>query len=279
MKKLILTTSLLLSFSLNTFAGGGSADTGGGNAVGNQLLDLFENTGTTKIDLLKLPTYQKVVLPILEKAEKKVPGVTKILLAPVKEKVWLFDTKPLSRKNCTNSSMIEVAKSVVGCQNSLEVRLYKPWYDKVDSVQQAALILHEIFRGLALQHREHHEITDEGIAFLTRTFLQLDQYSEQDLVDILEKTNVEHLAAYSEYVSLNQKVVIPTYRKACMGTQRSNIYEASGTFSHVSMNGTYTDGERHAAFTLSMSMARGLDEDYVRSKNCKIMSDFISTYQ
>ena len=168
----------LLSLSLNAQAArnGGSADTGGGNAVGDQLLDLFENEGTTTINVTQLKAYQQVLKPLFERIEQKVPMFEKYLLARVQEKAWLMDPKPLS-KACINESMIDVAKTPVACQTRLQVRIFEPWYKKVDLQNQAALIVHELFRNKALRE----ERSDEEVNYITRIVLNADSYTGREL--------------------------------------------------------------------------------------------------
>ena len=175
---------------------------------------------------------------------------------------------------------MQTATPAESCQNNLEVRLYKPWFDKVDSKQQAALIIHEIVRGLSLKY-DHSNMTDEGVAFLTRAFMQIDQYTEAQLVDIFLRTGVANdLAPYSAYVSLNQKVVIPKYREACMGSQRANIWQTQIAINEVVMNFTYSEGERDVAYKLmNATQTWSADEAYVRKTTCKIFSDHITKYQ
>jgi|GEM_PF-3800148 len=281
MKTLITATLLISTLSLSAFAGGGSADTGGGNAVGNQLLDVFENEGTTTVRYAQLKAYKEVVKPILENTESKIPFSTELLLSGVEGKVWLLDSKPLSRKACLNSSMIEVAKEVVGCQNHLEVRLYKPWYDKVNARQQAALIIHELVRGLSLSNRDYYQMSDEDVAFVTRTLLQIEQYDEGQLIDIFARTSVtRQLAPYSAYVSLNKKILMPDYRKLCMGNQRTNPWNSLISLSEITMNFTYSEGERDAAYKIRNEMdSWSSDETYIRNKVCKTYNEYITKFQ
>jgi len=212
MKKINLLIAGLLSLSLNAQAasGGGSADTGGGNAVGNQLLDLFENEGTTTINVTQLKAYQQVLKPLFERIEQKIPRFTEYILGRSLNKTWLMDPKPLS-KACINESMIDVARTPVACQTGLQVRIYETWYKKVDLKNQAALLLHEFFRTKA-QHRGR---SDEEVNYITRIVLAADNYTGNELINEIAKTGFGSLG--SDSLILDVQVYFGTlYQANCV---------------------------------------------------------------
>jgi|GEM_PF-4925684 hypothetical protein len=217
MKKIVFLLAGLLSLSLNAYAarGGGSADTGGGNAVGGQLLDLFENEGTTPINVTQLKAYQQVLKPLFASIEEKIPMFEKYLLGSIQDKTWLMDPKPLS-KACINESMIDVAKTPVACQTKLQVRIFEPWYKKVDLKNQAALIVHELFRNKALRL----ERSDEEVNYITRIVLNAESYTARELQNHIAKSGFGALGTDADILDL--QVYYATFYRATCSTGKNH---------------------------------------------------------
>jgi hypothetical protein len=181
MTKLNLMIAGMMVLSLNAFAGGGVVDSGGGNAVGAQLLDLYENEGTEIINPTETEAYKQVLVPIFKNLNSKVKFLSDMVMKPSITKTWILDSKTLTDEACINHSMFTAQKQIVACQDNVEVRIEAKWFDKkADLKNQAALLVHEFLRGVALTNPK---MNDQSVKFLTRLFMSAESVTEQQLVN------------------------------------------------------------------------------------------------
>jgi hypothetical protein len=170
----------LVLFPVAVFAQEGGAGTGGGNGVGNHLFDFYENTGTKALAVKETQAYKLYVEKIITEAKKKVPSFGQALEDALDYKNWILDSKPISNaKECINSSLSGVKKTVIACQNDLEIRIKAQWFESplVDQRDKAGLILHETLRALGLR--------DSTILALTRDLFGIEQLKDTQLVGLL----------------------------------------------------------------------------------------------
>jgi hypothetical protein len=138
-------------------------------------------------------------------------------------KTWFLDKKKLTDPDCINQSMISVEKTIVGCQGSLEVRLYQPWYEnaQVDIKNQAALIMHEFVRGHALKIGN---MSDDTVKSLTRLFLNADKVSEQQLASALVESKLvnsrDEFTTGSEFAETDRLLKL-VYSWNCMNGEKN----------------------------------------------------------
>ena len=166
MKSIYIILISLILLSNSSLAG---QDRGGGNAVGNELLDFYENSGTTQIIFTETREYKEIIQPLFEQLDSKLPGLSQKLMEAAHQRIWLIDPKPLEDESkCINSSIIRVEKQVVACQNSFDVRLKKQWMESpaVSLENKAGLLVHELGRFQAL--KPNSRISDVGLHAVVR---------------------------------------------------------------------------------------------------------------
>jgi len=150
-------------------AAGGVSD-GGGNAVGLQLFDFYENEGTQKITIKELVALEPLTEVILSRLSKEILAIKYKEYSPFGEmlkeylqgKAIYLESKEIKSSGCTNQSMVATQdQKTVGCQDDMEVRLYLPWLRTTDAQNRAGLIVHELLLGWA--RAEFSNLTKEEV--------------------------------------------------------------------------------------------------------------------
>jgi hypothetical protein len=193
----------LVLFPVAVFAQEGGAGTGGGNGVGNHLFDFYENTGTKALAVKETQAYKLYVEKIITDAKKKVPSFGQALESALEYKTWILDSKPISSANeCINTSLSGVKKTVIACQNDLEIRIKAQWFESplVDQRDKAGLILHEALRAMGLKDATILALTRDlfGIAQLTENQMRSLLYSRGMTGSFLTGTDVCNLIQQKE---------------------------------------------------------------------------------
>jgi hypothetical protein len=155
-KSRILTESLRPQIYINPElvkpASGGISD-GGGNAVGAQLFDFYENEGSYVLKTKEVIRWNSELATLFLRANYFLPnfngtktGLGSQLLSSLKSKKWILETKPLTQRSCINDSSIQnTDQQIVGCQNFYEIRISADWLlRQANSKNQAGLIFHEV---------------------------------------------------------------------------------------------------------------------------------------
>jgi hypothetical protein len=168
MKK-IFVLLLILGLSTKVYAGVGADAGGGGNAVGNVLLDFYEGTAV-----------EEAYNELKEFSISNLESVTEINLKPVSEtlssiqdeitrdfynwdmffryknnipsKKWFFTNKRLPSKAlglteemCLNvSDKVTARQTIVACQDDKKVVIYLPWLESTNDLNRSGLFLHEL---------------------------------------------------------------------------------------------------------------------------------------
>jgi len=225
-------------------------DRGGGNAVNGQLFDFYENEGTQKIDVKKLPVYTQVLEPLFKKLDAKLPALSFYLTSAFKEKSWYLEPKPLSEVGCTNSSMIKVQTTIIACQSPYEVRIDSNWLSAATTTpeQGAALIMHEMLVAKMMIPREYRNIREESVRYLNRLFFSSDIPEASELQKIIRDRDFELLPTMSE-----SKRVKATLQKELLVVCPTNVGNISfsdadkfvSKFMHYSMDNRYSLAEGH----------------------------------
>lgn len=125
-------------------------DRGGGNAVNDELFDFAEAGTRFKIETLAIAPKLNEVLFKLKLVS---PQLSLKLDRAVRNSRWVFDTHPLSQTGCVNESLSGTSKTVVACQNQIEIRIFKPWFlnPKVSDRNKVGLLVHEAVRRIGYQ--------------------------------------------------------------------------------------------------------------------------------
>lgn len=147
---LVLFLSSLITTYASTALSGKDGMSGGGNAVGDELLDFYENKGTRVFNPKETKAYKEVLKQIFDYLDEKSPSVAAFLAEGFESKTWLLEPKVISEDSCRNQSVIKAKKTTVACQNKNEIRISKAWMQSTDLTQQAGLIMHELLVHHAL---------------------------------------------------------------------------------------------------------------------------------
>lgn len=147
---------------------------GGGNAVGDELLDFAEARDLTPFDPSTAEAFQTIVDPLLKNLGQKLPGFEQDMrtVLSVEKRKWLYVDQPLSKANCENYSLVDNGISVVACQDKHKIIVYRPWFQRVSTKNQAGLLVHEAVRGLAMFYNKYESLSpdiEEGIREVVRT--------------------------------------------------------------------------------------------------------------
>lgn len=258
-------------------------DRGGGNAVNDQLFDFYENEGTEKVDVRKLPVYQQVLVPLFKKLDAKLPALSFYLTSALKTKNWYLEPKPLSEIGCTNSSMIKVRTTIVACQSQFEVRMDSNWLNANTTTPQqaAALIMHELLVAKMMQRREHNTIQEESVRYLNRLFFSNELPSATELQKILNDRGFEELPTIAE----SKKVIEIVQKYLSIGCQTTagsitaaSGYEKRNLLTRLSMSGERSLAERHEFLVLSNEFTKLFGRNRTTSISCADIRQFINSY-
>lgn len=176
----------LTAFALPPTPAEGTGSTGGGNAVGDTLLDFYENQGSvtlTKSQIKNLPAYKEVVAPKIKEVAERLPEFASDLLDGFSKK-WIMEPKELSKENCLNHGMlVHIAdQTVVACQDLFEVRIFKPWFDQVALHTQGGIILHELVTSRTISRAKFdRENAEKTIREMVRTLFTIPMVSDTEL--------------------------------------------------------------------------------------------------
>lgn len=158
----LMTIALVSTLSLSASFALAGAESGGGNAVGNQLFDDAENSGSKVMDKAVIGG---LVSPLLKPLEGKLPEMAADLRGAIKNLTWYLEPKPLSQTGaCLNKSSVLVERAVVACQSKIQVRIDQAWFE-ANPGAQAPLILHEL---LVSRQLRLPGISDESIREISR---------------------------------------------------------------------------------------------------------------
>lgn len=228
MKHLIL--AALMMIPVYSFAAEGTSVRGGGNSVGKELFDDYEQSGVRE---LKPKEVLAIVAPIFKQVDKKLASTTKNrwglgyysqyssldgygdflekLSQGLEGIKWYLDPKPLDQKNeCQNQTVLSLKKVVRACQSNLAVRIDRKFFEENKDFQ-APLILHELLVYFQL-NLYNSQITDEGVREASRA-LRDANLSNADLADTLQRTG---FGSYSPEPTAKEK------REAELATKRFN---------------------------------------------------------
>jgi hypothetical protein len=170
----------------------GGADASGGNFVGDELFDDYENKGVTR---LKPSEIQNTIKPVSERLEKLVPGFAKKLAEASGGVEWILDPKPLRQEgSCQNQTSLSVQKVVRACQSKIAVRIDQEFYEKSDLIR-TNLNTHESLVYLAL--RSGGKISEEGLREASRA-IRNPHTTAAELKATLQKTGFGTFATYAE---------------------------------------------------------------------------------
>ncbi|OFZ52320.1 MAG: hypothetical protein A2381_13735 [Bdellovibrionales bacterium RIFOXYB1_FULL_37_110] len=228
---------------------------GGGNAVGNQLFDFYENEGTREITLEKLVVFKAVVAPILNAVASKVPSFKYQLLKIAKTKKWYFESKPIGDNDCLNESMIKVDKVIVGCQDNYEVRIFQPWFDRNDVTPEhkGGLIMHELLVGFILQEKILDKSSEKNIRRMNRLLFTEKLPGEKEFQLILNNYNFGHFMTASEENVINVEIE-QVKHSVCAGNDALSSFVDA--FLSKSMDGRYSSSIRHGFYKKALYLKR-----------------------
>ncbi len=141
-------------------------DRGGGNAVGDELFDFVEAGTLVEVENLAIAPKLNAVLAQLKQVS---PQFSLSLAKAIKNSRWVFDKLPLSSTGCLNESLSGAKKTVVACQNQIEIRVFEPWFlnPKVSDRSKVGLIFHEAVRRIGY--------TDPFVTQVTRDIFDLSE--------------------------------------------------------------------------------------------------------
>lgn len=211
MKTLGISLSLIffLSQPSQAILARGGADAGGGNSVGSEFFDDYENKGTQVLSQDKL---RQLTQTYLDDIRSKVPLFAEKLEQGFNGVDWYLEPKPLAQNGaCVNETFLKVDLVVRACQSRLAVRMDMNYFNKNPRVQ-GALILHELLVYLKIHHNTDDLmtdslITDEGVRVVSRA-LRNPSLSALDLVRFLNEAN------FGDYLTADQIFYISRQLKA-----------------------------------------------------------------
>lgn len=163
MRKAML--AAVAALMLTTLVHAESKGGGGGNAVGNELFDFAESG--TRVSVKSFSFYP-IVQHVLQAVGEASPQFRIQLANAIEMSKWTLDKNPLNTTDCFDKSLSGIAKTVVACQNQIEIRFFEPWLmnPKVSARDKAALIIHEGVRRMGY--------SDPFVAQVTRDIFALD---------------------------------------------------------------------------------------------------------
>ena len=198
----VLTLLLLVSMQcLSTHAddqGGGS--TGGGFATAEgELLDFAEAKGSGKVPM-EITNYRaayKIVNEIQEKLKnlKKITAtqsqhpISSSFKFSLSNKVWLFSQEELKNTKTKEIHVLldKKTKKQIAVQNKNKIIVYRPWFEKASALQQAGLIVHEVFMNIAMEYGIDHNNVRELTRALFAEYLGGQSPSSDSLQKIFEQ--------------------------------------------------------------------------------------------
>jgi hypothetical protein len=232
---------------VRAMASKGGADIGGGNSVGNELFDDYENENSEPIPLEKVEEYVK---PFLRRIESKSPGFAQVLrgaiygnkedlLSPSAKK-WYLEPKPLSQSgSCVNNTILSVKRVVRACQTKIAVRLDRGFFLSHPDFQ-APVILHELLVNLQLSPYRG-SISDEGVREASRVLR--DPASSPALVQsTLHELNFG-LYRTDEQRRQRQALTDKARRLLCLDREKEadELMEKFEAMDYVENNGAFDD--------------------------------------
>lgn len=187
---------------------GGVSD-GGGNAVGSQLFDFYENEGSFHFKPDQIVLWNSEVLKLIQKANKFIPrlsvsgrGLGEDILLSIKSKKWILESKEITGASCRNESLVQTLnQKIVGCQNMFEVRLSAHWLvQEADVKNQAGLILHEAILSWLRDLEKASDSSKENLEFKVR---EVNRLIHADLSE--EDFQSEFSRIFPQYTVFTQK--------------------------------------------------------------------------
>jgi len=191
MKTKILLLSLLtsiLSFHSAPLLAKGDVDGGGGNRIGDQILDSY---------LAKRKVSHEKVLAILEKhlknLDQRVPNFANLLRERIKVRNWFVVDKNVKFKRLGNErKLLSFDSQQVAIQDNRDVFINSDEFSKLNAEEQVNLYMHELIMSLKVDQKMLNNggtkiITERDVEDLTGALIQNPPASEDEIVKIIDK--------------------------------------------------------------------------------------------
>jgi len=171
--KLTIFVSLLLG-TLHALAG---RDGGGGNTLNGKPIESYVG------DVTKYASYKKMIVPLLEKIDRKVPNFSGEMKRTITDKIWYFVPVRLNRlPNKITGIQFPSDQTIV--QTEKAVWVDKVRFDALVEREQGILELHELVMG-SVMIRRNSVITDNDSDLVRATTIYLMAHSD-DSADALK---------------------------------------------------------------------------------------------
>ena len=205
---------------------------GGGNSVktpkGDQLFDDYVNEGTL---VIPADDIAKLAEPYLNDLSHKVPALAEKLRAGIKGVIWYREPKLLNQTGiCLNGSDTgltpPIGQTVRACQNKLEIRIEKDWYDNTstsNSTLVAGLIVHEL---LVYQRIRSPKIIEAGVMRMSRNIRSLTM-SAEDLQTEAKITDFGDFETVPQALKSTYKAIDDQVGDVCIAEVHSPNYKPS----------------------------------------------------
>jgi hypothetical protein len=235
----------------------GGADAGGGNSVGEDFFDDYENQGT---EVLPKEEIEALVAPYLAALKKKVPEFAEVLREGIKGTKWYLEPKELGQSGaCVNQTYLKVNLVVRACQSRLAVRIDRDYFLANPKVQ-GPLALHELLVYQKLQKNfsgidSKFAITDEGVREINR-MIRDPSVPAQELRNRIREANFGDFFTASEHAHL--KALYQRTRKAyCSKNIKATIKTVKKLMQEIS------------SYKYSAGAGEDEYEDFIYNFNCK----------
>ena len=272
-KTLTIITALLSVLSQPAIA---SKDRGGGNGVGDELFDFYENRGTQVINIAELPAYKNMLRQILDDLDLNLPGIKSYLLEATHEIDWLIESKELSDTGCNNSSIIKAKKTIIACQTLREVRISENWLSRASLKSRAGLIMHELLVYQVLKKSFVESVEERSMADIrriNRAIFSDNNFTAENIQKLFREANLETFPSFSELGKVQSEKDI-ALKKACESPDRSpkQVLKLINKFSLSSMDLRNSISLQHAYRASANEMKSQLGRGFAASTDniCKL---------
>ncbi len=200
-----------LASTLTLSAVAGPISDGGGNAVGTELFDFYENKNVEIKSIKEIISENNTLSANLQKLGEQFPELLKSLIEDgVGDKKWIFDHKEINPSaECKNATLVLVEKQKpIACQNKFEIRISKNWTASTNEMNVAGLVMHEIYLGYIMNQAPTMDAKnrDYVVRMLNRATFQSDYTAIENLIGtelnkrLWTKKEVENLNLIKEHL-------------------------------------------------------------------------------
>ncbi|MES3038252.1 MAG: hypothetical protein V4736_10130 [Bdellovibrionota bacterium] len=221
MKKYSLIFLAVISVPLTSLAWKGVS---GGNGSGGTLLEVASYSESTR---LSRQVVYDIVYEELRPNLKVMPFIDELTWDFLYSKAWYLEDRAF-HPECLNSSVIDVNQEIWACQNDVEIRIRKSWWEAASNKEKAQLILHEVITAMRFHDQKFSTVGPAVYSLLTNA------HQPKAVQDEFLRLRFPYMPTTAE-IDFMDKVMQDQLKKLCAAPTKEAAYQLADLLAQETM--------------------------------------------